>query len=157
MTASLTLRPYTPADIDACAAIWRAASEAGHPFLTSDDLDADAVLVRDVYFPQAEITLACDGARPVGFVAMIGSFIGALFVAPDQHRRGIGRMLVAAVAQMYGPLTVEVYAENAGARRFYRALGFTETGRRDVDDCARAHALVRMEQSGAGQIDTRRR
>ncbi|MCC5987874.1 MAG: GNAT family N-acetyltransferase [Pararhodobacter sp.] len=148
MTASLTLRPYTPADLDACAAIWRAASEAGHPFLAGADLDADEALVRDVYFPQAEITLACDGARPVGFVAMIGSFIGALFVAPDQHRRGIGRMLVAAVAQTHGPLVVEVYAENAGACRFYGALGFTETGRRDMDDRGRAHPLVRMEQTG---------
>lgn len=149
MTASLTLRPYTPADLDACAAIWRAASEAGHPFLTCADLDADEALVRDVYFPQAQITLACDGGEPVGFVALISSFIGGLFVAPDQHRRGIGRMLVDAVVQTHGPLTVEVYADNPGARRFYGALGFTETGRRDMDDRGRAHPLVRMEQQGA--------
>lgn len=146
MTASLTLRPYTPADLEDCAAIWRAASEAGHPFLTSADLDADEALVRDVYLSQAQIILACDGAEPVGFVALIGSFIGGLFVAPDQHLRGIGRMLVEAAAQTDGPLTVEVYAENSGARRFYGAFGFTETDRRNVDDRGRAHPLVRMEQ-----------
>jgi len=149
MKASLTLRPYTPADLDACAVIWRAASEAGHHFLSSADLDADEALVREKHFPRAAITLACDGGDPVGFVALIGSFIGGLFVAPDQHRRGIGRMLVEAVAKKHGPLTVEVYADNSGARRFYGRLGFRETSHRDVDDRGRPHPLVRMEQQGS--------
>ena len=148
MTAHLALRPYTPADLDACTAIWRAASNAGHPFLSREDLKADEALVREVYFPRAAITLACDGGAPVGFVAMIGAFIGGLFVAPDQHRRGIGRMLVEAVAHTHGPLMVEVYEANSGARQFYRALGFSETGHRGFDDRGRPLPLIRMEQRG---------
>jgi GNAT superfamily N-acetyltransferase len=148
MNQSLILRAYAPSDLPGCLAIWRAASEAGHPFLTREELDADEAIVRDLYFPQARITVACDGADPVGFVALIGSFIGGLFVSPDQHRRGIGRILVQAVAETHGPLAVEVYAENASAHQFYRALGFGETGRRASDDRGRPYPLVRMEQPG---------
>jgi GNAT superfamily N-acetyltransferase len=148
MTRRLILRAYAPSDLAACLAIWRAASEAGHPFLAREDLDADEALVRDVYFPQARITVACDGAAPVAFVAMVGSLIGALFVSPDQHRRGIGRALIETVAQTHGPLTVEVYEDNAGARRFYRALGFRQTARRATDDRDRPLPLVRMERPG---------
>lgn len=149
MTRPFVLRPYTPADLDACVAIWRTASEAAHPFLGRDHLDADEALVRDVYFPQAEITVASEGTIPVGFIALIGRFVGGLFVSPDRHRRGIGRMLIDAAAQTHGPLAVEVYEENAAARRFYAALGFEDAGRRAVDDRDRPHPLVRMDQPNA--------
>lgn len=148
MTRPLTLRPYAPADSDACLTIWRAASESGHPFLTSKELDGDAALVRDVYLPQADITLACIGDEPVGFVALIGSFIGGLFVLPGRHRSGIGRKLVQAAARAHGPLVVEVYEANTTARGFYGALGFVQAGRRASDDRGRPYPLLRLEQPG---------
>lgn len=151
MHQTLHLRPYTPADLSACLHIWRVASEAGHPFLDAAALDADAGLVRDVYIPAAEMTLACEGARVAGFVAMIGSFIGGLFVLPAYHRRGIGRDLLQAAAARHGPLSVEVYAANTRALAFYESLGFVETGRRARDDQDRPLPLVWMEQPGARQ------
>lgn len=151
MPPTLHLRPYTAADLSDCLHIWRAASEAGHPFLDAAALDADAVLVRDVYIPAAEMTLACEGAQVAGFVAMIGSFIGGLFVSPSHHRRGIGRGLLQAAAARHGPLSVEVYAANTRAIAFYVSLGFVETGRRAEDDQGRPLPLVWMEQPGARQ------
>jgi GNAT superfamily N-acetyltransferase len=150
MTHDLSLRPYQDTDRDTCLEIWRAASEARHPFLTCEDLDADQALVRDVYLSQADITLACNSAGPVGFVALIGSFIGGLFVLPACHRQGVGRVLISAALQRAGPLCVEVYAENVKALRFYETLGFVRTAARASDDQGRPHALVRLEHPRHG-------
>lgn len=150
MTRDLILRPYVAVDRDACLAIWRAASEAGHPFLTRADLDADQVLVRDIYLAKAAITLACDGEEPVGFIALIDDFIGGLFVQPAWHRRGVGRLLVNAASRQVGPLKVEVYAANTNAIRFYEVSGFVPTTERATDDRGRPHALIRLEQRCRG-------
>lgn len=143
----IRLRSYDPArDRDACLAIWRAASEVGHPFLAAADLDADAVLVRDVYLPAAKVTVAEADGRVVGFVALLDAFVGGLFVAPEAHGRGVGRALIQDAAAARGALEVEVYAANAGARAFYARTGFVETGIRETDDQGRALALVRLRR-----------
>ncbi len=49
-------------------------------------------------------------------------------VAAEFLRRGVGRALLAQAAAR--TLHLEVRASNAGAIAFYRALGFTESGRR---------------------------
>ena len=146
MTRDLVLRPSAEQDRDTCLAIWRAASEAGHPFLTRSELDADEVLVRDVYLSKATITVACEGEEPVGFIAMIDDFIGGLFVQPARHRQGVGRLLIAAASRQAGPLSVEVYAENVKALGFYETLGFVQTAERATDDQGRPHGLVRLKQ-----------
>jgi GNAT superfamily N-acetyltransferase len=150
MTCDLVLRHYAEANRDACLAIWRAASESGHPFLTRADLDSDQVLVRDIYLAKAAITLACNGEEPVGFIALIDDFIGGLFVQPARHRRGVARLPANAASRQVGPLKVEVYVANTNAVRFYEVSGFVPTTERAADDRDRPHALTRFEQRRRG-------
>ena len=141
----MRLRPYDPArDLERCMAIWRAASEVGHPFLDAATLDTDARVVRDEYMPQAEITVAEDGGEPSGFIALLGAFVGGLFVDPSRHRSGTGRALIRDAARRRGALEVEVYEANPAARAFYAACGFAVIGRREADDQGRPLPLVRM-------------
>ncbi|GAB1479471.1 GNAT family N-acetyltransferase [Paracoccaceae bacterium] len=145
----MKLRPYHgPRDLDRCTAIWRAASEAGHPFLDAATLDADAVVVRDNYMRAAEITVAEQAGAVVGFIALLGNLVGGLFVDPAAHRSGAGRALICDALRRRGRLEVEVYEANAGARAFYAACGFVETGRRDTDDHGRALPLICMTLTG---------
>ncbi|ETX28089.1 acetyltransferase [Roseivivax isoporae LMG 25204] len=147
----MRLRAYDPArDLDTCLAIWRRASEVGHPFLDAATLDADAVLIRDVYMPAADITVAEDGGRVIGFIALLDDLVGGLFVDPGAHRRGAGRALVARALATRGRLAVEVYEANRSARAFYVACGFVETGRRERDDHDRPLPLVAMAVPGPG-------
>lgn len=141
----LTLRPWRPADLEPCMEIWRAASEIGHPFLTRAELDADADLVRTIYMPSTDITVAVIDSEVVGFIALSGDFIGALFVSPAFHRRGIGARLLAHVARLHPGLEVEVYVANTAARRFYAASGFAEVLCHLTDDQGRPHALIQMQ------------
>jgi ribosomal protein S18 acetylase RimI-like enzyme len=145
----MILRPYDPArDLEPCLALWRRASEAGHPFLDAATLDADGEIVRAHYMPAAEITVAEAAGRPVGFIALLGQTVGGLFVDPAHHGRGAGRALVLDAAGRKGALDVEVYEANAGARAFYRALGFVETGRREADDMGRPLPLISLRRAG---------
>ncbi|NKX44648.1 GNAT family N-acetyltransferase [Roseibacterium sp. KMU-115] len=147
--AAVTLRPYDATrDLDRCLALWRAASEVGHPFLDAATLDADAEVIRDIYMPAAEVTVAERGGRVIGFVALLGDLVGGLFVNPAAHRTGAGRALIAAALQGKGRLEVEVYEANREARAFYAACGFVPAGRRERDDHGRALPLIRMTLDG---------
>jgi putative acetyltransferase len=71
------------------------------------------------------------GWRAKGFVSVLESrFVGALFVAPDAIRQGIGRALLDEVKQHYAWLSLEVYQKNESAVSFYHAQGFR------IEDCA---------------------
>jgi putative acetyltransferase len=152
----IDLRPYDPVhDLAACLAIWEAASRGAHGFLGDAAIENDRDLVRDVYMPHAAVTVAETGGNIAGFIALIAGteedgapvarHVGGLFVSPAVQGVGIGRRLVEAVADG-GPLTVEVYAANHGARAFYRRLRFRETGRRPLDDRGRPHLLIALRR-----------
>jgi putative acetyltransferase len=143
----LQIRPYDPATDQARVLdIWLVASRAGHPFLTEADLAAQRTLVRDVYVEPAETWVAIVDGRLDGFIGLLDSFIGGLFVDPQARRGGIGRALVQHAAAGKGTLTVEVYAANDAALAFSARLGFIPVGRREVDDEGRPLPLVQMRR-----------
>jgi putative acetyltransferase len=139
-----TIRPYISEDQDQMVEIWHEASRVGHPFLSEQDLGEQMVLVRDVYLPKAENWVAVEAGQPLGFIGLLDSFVGGLFVRPSVHGQGVGRVLIAHAANLKGRLEVEVYALNQGALEFYRRLGFTETGRREKDEEGRPLELVHL-------------
>lgn len=145
VAAPCDIRPYTPEDAARLLAIWRAASEQAHFFFTAEQLDAQQRLVADVYLSKAEISVATLSGAPVGFIGLLGSFVGGLFVAPEFQGRGIGRALVAHAMRLKGDvLELEVYARNPGAQAFYRRLGFVERARRATDDNGLPLTLIRL-------------
>ena len=79
-------------------------------------------------------------------------------IAPDFHRQGIGRALMAAVeeharAEGMRRLVLETQTPNAPAIRFYRALGFTldavDISLYSGDDLARGEVAVFMKKEMA--------
>jgi len=123
------IRPYEPGDTDALVDIWRAATAVAHPFLTDAFVEREAHNMRRLYLPKAETWVFEHDGEPAGFIALLGNEIGGLFLAPALHRRGFGRHMVDHAARLHGPLEVEVFEKNAGARTFYARYGFVETGR----------------------------
>jgi GNAT superfamily N-acetyltransferase len=88
--------------------------------------------------PDAEVLIAYDQAKPVGFALFFhnystflgqrGLYLEDLFVLPDWRRRGVGRQLLARLARLAierrcGRLEWAVLDWNAPAIRFYKALG----------------------------------
>jgi GNAT superfamily N-acetyltransferase len=88
--------------------------------------------------PYAEVVLAEDDGRPVGFALFFhnfstflgrpGIYLEDLFVLPEQRGRGIGRMLLAHLARLAvergcGRLEWAVLDWNRDAIKFYERLG----------------------------------
>jgi len=66
----------------------------------------------------------CEG-RVVGYLGAAGGLLDDLFIDPAFHRRGIGKTLLQAqLDRDIRPVTLEVFEQNAPARRLYEAFGF---------------------------------
>lgn len=141
------IRAYSnTTDRNRLADIWLEASRVGHPFLTEAELLDQQAKVREIYLPQAENWVVEMDGEPVGFIGLIDSFIGGLFVDPAAHGHGLGKALVLHSAALKGLLDVEVYAANEAATAFYRRIGFVETLRRSHDDEGLPHEVIRMRR-----------
>jgi len=118
------IRQYKDSDVDAVVAVWRCASELAHPFLSSEFLDKEEGNVRNVYPQYAEIWVKETDGEVIGFIAIIGNEVGAIFLNPNHHGQGIGRELMDHAAKLKGDLTVDVFKRNEIGRRFYDGYGF---------------------------------
>ncbi|EIV2086874.1 TPA: N-acetyltransferase [Klebsiella aerogenes] len=111
--------------------LWLDSTIYAHPFIAESYWRDSLEVVRDVYLPAAATWVWQDDDVLKGFVSVMDSrFVGALFVAPQAIRHGIGRALLDEVKQHYDWLSLEVYQKNVRAVNFYHAQGFR------IEDCA---------------------
>jgi len=131
----VVIRPFDAAtDIRKLSGIWLDASLKAHPFIGTSRLLEQRRLIEEEYLPKAETWVACHRGEAIGFISLLGTHIGGIFVAPDRQGAGAGRTLIAHALKRKGELSLEVYTQNEQAMRFYASLGFKEVSRRDVDD-----------------------
>lgn len=119
------LRAHTPVDLKDILNIWRKANTIAHPFLTSDFVSMVAEAMETQFLPDSDTWVYTESEKILGFVSMMGNEIGGLFVDPNHHRKGIGRILVKKVAEMHEVLEFEVFNKNLIARPFYEKEGFS--------------------------------
>lgn len=124
---SLTIRPPAPAELPALAAVaWRSTRAAFAPILPAAVFNRKrpADFQRRFARRLADLRIAVDGeGPPLGFALMTGAHLDMLFVDPAAQGRAVGSALLAdAVAR--GCRTLESFADNGRARRFYQAHGF---------------------------------
>src|SRR5690606_7396960 len=131
----ISIRAYAPeTDTHALSQIWLEAALIAHSFIGEATLCEQRSLIEKVYLPKAETFVACSDGVPVGFVSLLGDFIGGLFAAPAYQSQGIGQMLGEHALTLVSELSLEVYTANEQAMRFYQKLGFVEQSRRQYDD-----------------------
>jgi len=123
------IRKYQTKDTDALVLIWQNANALAHSFLADDFVAQVAQDMRNVYLPNAGTWVLEENETPLGFIALVGTEIGGLFLEPSFHGRGFGKALVDHAVATHGPLCVEVFEKNAIGRRFYDRYGFVETER----------------------------
>lgn len=145
----VVIRPYTPnRDLKKLSRIWLDASLLAHPFIGEQRLHEQRVLIEDQYLPNAETWIACIDDQPCGFISLLDTFVGGIFVSPDRQGLGIGRRLIAHALIRKGELELEVYTDNRQAMAFYIGLGFQELSRRSRDDEGYAFENARMRLIG---------
>lgn len=118
------IRKYQTSDTESIIEVWFEASSLAHPFLDAAFMEKEKHNIREIYLPNTETWVYEAGNRVVGFIAMMGNEVGAIFLKPEYHGQGIGTRLMNHVAQIYGELEVEVFEKNDIGRAFYDKYGF---------------------------------
>jgi len=126
MTGAL-LRPATPADYDAIAAVWHMSASlpgVGPAQLPSlERLRARLEVEVDAGW---QLTVAEAGPEIIGFLAVkpAAAILDQLFMRPEARGLGLGQLLLdAAKAQMPDGFTLFTRPGNTPARRFYEKHG----------------------------------
>jgi GNAT superfamily N-acetyltransferase len=143
----MNVRPAIPSDCDAIAALHAASWRSTYRNILSDDyLDREVVddrhdlwAARFTKFDgnQHHVAVAVDdGGAVLGFICVLldeepefGALIDNLHVAPDRHRAGVGRRLMACAAHWVAtmqpdwPIHLWVYEQNLKTVAFYRRTG----------------------------------
>lgn len=155
------IREYRDADLDQLLEVWYRASEVAHPFLTEEFLAAERENIRKVHMPKAKTWVYEDAGKVVGFIALIGNEVGAIFVSPDMHGRGIGRALMDLARDRHDTLELDVFEANSIGRSFYERYGFTRIGRHvhaeSGHPCLRLRYGRGLQRRGGWRMDDRER
>ena len=138
------IRPGTARDASRNLEIWRSAVAATHDFLAPADLARIDAMVVDWLSTARPWVWVDQSDSPVGFMALTGAHVDALFVDPARHGSGVGRALIAHARALHGPLTVDVNEQNPLAVGFYERLGFERTGRSPTDDQGMPYPLLHL-------------
>jgi GNAT superfamily N-acetyltransferase len=113
------------ADMDAAAAVHRAAFDQALPWLAGlHTPEEDRQFFRTRLFRACEVWGATDGAELAGIIAFRDGWIDQLYVLPAAQRRGIGTGLLDVAKSKFARLQLWTFQRNAQARRFYEARGF---------------------------------
>jgi putative acetyltransferase len=130
--ATVSLRPYTPADEDAAIELWRRTWSHHFPHI---DFNARVNWWRERWrqelLPVAQVVLAEKGGALAGFVTVDPKtkYLDQIVVAPEHWGSGIAEALLKE-ARRLSPEGLEllVNKDNARAIRFYEKHGFVYAG-----------------------------
>ena len=143
----MKVRRGTPEDVPRALEIWRAAVDATHGFLTSQDREEIDAMVADRFLPNAELWLATDERDfGIGFLVMDGPTIDALFVDPAFHGQGFGTALLDHALVLEPEATVEASEQATNALPFYLSRGFRVIGRSETDGQGRPYPLIQLSR-----------
>ena len=119
------IRKMQTADIDRIAEIWLDTNLKAHDFIPAEYWEGNYGTVREM-ISQAEVYVYADEDNDEiqGFIGLDGEYIAGIFVWSEAQSRGIGRRLLDRAKEEKRKLTLNVYARNPGAVRFYQQEGF---------------------------------
>lgn len=150
MVVDMRARPARPDDRDHLLGVWERSVRATHHFLEESDVAALRPLVAQELASDTVdwwvLVSATD--KPIGFLGLTTGTIEALFIDPDHHGQGGGRLLVAHAQSLCGgALAVDVNEQNEAAVRFYQAAGFSVAGRSPTDGGGRPFPILHMKRA----------
>ena len=118
------IRQYKESDLNAVLDSWEKATRLAHPFMSDKFIAQERKNVAEIYMPNTDTWVAESSGEVKGFIALMGNEIGAIFLQPSHHGKGIGRALMDKAQSLYGDLVVDVFKENTIGLSFYSKYGF---------------------------------
>lgn len=126
--------------------IWEASVRATHDFLTEDDLQELKLLILEKYFDAVDLRCVRNEQGKIqGFCGVHEGNIEMLFISPEVHRKGVGKMLVTHAIKELGASKVDVNEQNEQALGFYQHIGFKVCGRSPLDGQGKPYPLLHLK------------
>lgn len=122
----MQIRQYKETDLEAVLGSWEVATRLAHEFMTDDFIAQERKNVAEIYLPNTDTWVAVIDGEVKGFIALMGNEVGAIFLQPDCHGKGVGKALMDKAQKLHGELEVEVFKENVIGRNFYTRYGFEQ-------------------------------
>ena len=120
----MNIRKAKQDELDNLVQIWYDASIASHDFIAESFWDNNLKPMREVYLPMTENIVIEFEKEIVGFCALNGNIIEALFIKPQKQSLGFGKRLIHFVKEVNDSITLRVYKKNRCAILFYEKNGF---------------------------------
>ncbi|MGM1052179.1 MAG: GNAT family N-acetyltransferase [Pseudomonadota bacterium] len=119
------IRLAVPREIPLLANIWLRASRRAHDFIPAAYWVSHLDAMTEERLPGADELLVLElEDRVIGFAALNGDHLEALFVDPEVQNYGHGTRLMAHAMAHHSRLSLCVFSRNVRAVSFYRRLGF---------------------------------
>ena len=120
------IKEFEQAKTDAVMKLWLDTTIDAQRFIPEKYWLDNYSIVRTRYLPAAKTFIYEEDGIVKGFISIMeGFFIGALFVAKEHQKQGIGFKLITHCKALYPYLELAVYVDNIGAVEFYKLCGFT--------------------------------
>lgn len=128
--------------------IWEKSVRATHTFLSEEEI----LKIKD-YVPGAicnveTLLVMCEDdeiSRPLGFMGIESKKIEMLFLSPDAHGKGLGKMLVKYGIENFSAEEVTVNEQNPNAKGFYEHLGFKTYKTSMTDEQGNSYPIAFMK------------
>ena len=122
----MNIRQYENSDLEAVLSSWERATRLAHPFMTDEFIAQERINTAEIYLPNTDTWVIETDDQVVGFIALMGNEVGAIFLQPEYHGQGAGKALMDKAQEIHGDLEVEVFKENSIGRKFYSQYGFNQ-------------------------------
>ncbi len=138
------IREYINSDCERVMEIWLSANLEAHSFIRAEywkecySRTAEAI-------GNAEVYVAEDNGRIVGFIGLDGDNIEGIFVEGCFRSRGVGTALIDFVKQRRSKLTLCVYEKNHRAAEFYKREGFVPVRKKPDISTGETEILMKWE------------
>lgn len=140
------IRTATAEDIPRLTDIWRRAATLAHPFIPAGFWASRAeAMARRLAAAESLEVLEVEG-RAIGFAALDGDHLEALYIDPEVQSYGHGSRLMAHAMARHARLTLCVYSRNVRAVSFYHRLGFRAVAQRREPEAGEEETLMRWER-----------
>ena len=98
------------------------------------------------YLPDSETYLAISDGMIIGFVAMVGNYLAALFIACKMQGNGTGKKLLNFIKENRSSIQLKAYKNNARAVEFYRNQGFNVIAEDKDDETGETEFLMEWKK-----------
>ncbi|WP_420387722.1 GNAT family N-acetyltransferase [Roseivirga sp.] len=131
--------------------VWETSVRATHHFLKEEDIAFFKPLILNEYLGAVE--LRCMRTQPgkiIGFLGVASNNLEMLFLHPDYHGQGLGKLMLDYAKEQMEIKYVDVNEQNAWAVGFYQHEGFEVYKRSALDSLGKPYPILHMQLSTFG-------